>query len=554
MSTKTIVLADSSYTIRRIVELSFSEEKDIELVTFENSLNLREKLLELRPNVVLVDIKLPEFSGYDVCKFVQETETLKHTNVFLLKGGFEPIDEKLLKDLRYVDIITKPFDSNALVSNIKKLLDNVGAQAPPAMPDEIPSSLPEDLAEIGGMPGGEGEINFSDIKSEIDSEKVLGDDYLPRIPGPYSEEEILPSEEITRAQPEKEDTIAPADDKDADINPFAEDMLDARVQEQGGRESLTEEELNIKRNIESQEKELEIGSLTVEEMNIKKHIEDRQKQEAAPEEELAVVDTSGMFPGSKPDSPDAVLVGEGMGTGESPEGVERFEQVQMVSEPEPGVSASPGTGQEEPVRAGMELSAGDELFAFGPGSEAGQQEEGLFAHEEMPEIKYEQETGTAGMMDVDLGMESMPAAAVEEDQVQAAESFGTRKLEIADREEEPGHELEITDFQDAREYEVPPMETEKETPVKMEEPRAPVPVPVPGKPEAKKIEAETAKPAFSPVDSDEIKEEVILRRVEDKMTSAIKEMLWEIVPPIAEKIIKKEIEALKSEAEKSFDK
>jgi DNA-binding response OmpR family regulator len=537
-----------------------------------------------------VDIKLPEFSGYDVCKFVQETESLKHTRIFLLKGGFEPIDEKLLKDLRYVDIITKPFDSNALVSNIKKLLDNKDAQAPPAMPDEIPSSLPEDLAEISAMPGGEGEIDFSDIKTEIDSEKVLGDEDLGRTPGPYSEEEILPSEEITRAQPEKEDAITPAEDKDAEINPFAEDVAGARVQDQESRDSLTDEELNIKRNIELQERDLEIGSLTVEEMNIKKEIEDRQKQEAAPEGELAIVDkeeaaapddTSEMFPESKLDAPDAVLVGEGVGTEEGPEGVESFEQMPVVSEPEPepepGVSVSTGTSQAEPVSEGTELSAEDELFAFAPGSEAAQQEpapiaelpsfeaskeeeESLFAQEEMPEVKYEQETGTVGTMDVDLDIGSQPAAAFEEEpQVQAAESFGTRKLEIADKEEEP--ETELTDFQDAREYEVPPMETEVETPLKTEEPRAPVPVPgepkaPPVEPEsaAEKIEVKTPEPAVSTPGSAEAKEEEILRRVEDKMTSAIKEMLWEIVPPIAEKIIKKEIEALKSEAEKSFDK
>jgi DNA-binding response OmpR family regulator len=543
MSKKTIVLADSSYTIRRIVELSFSEEKDIELVTFENSLNLQEKLLELQPNVVLVDIKLPEFSGYDVCRFVQETESLQHTNVFLLKGGFEPIDEKILKGLRYVDIITKPFDSNALVSNIKKLLDNKDAQVPPAMPDEIPSSLPEDLSEISAMPGGEGEINFSDIKSEIDSEKVLVDEDLEQVPGPYSEEEILPSEEITRAQPEKEDTISPGDDKDSEINPFVEDVAGAQVQNQDDIGSITEEELNIKRNIELQEKELEIGSLTVEEMNIKKDIEDRQRQEIVPERELAVEDrveaggaddTSEMFPKSKLDSPDTVLVGEGIGTE-------------------------------------------DELFAFAPGSEEAQheltpvseppsfktskeEEESLFAQEEMPEIKYEQETESASMMDVDLGMETQPATVVdEESQVQVAESFSTRTLEIPDKEEEPEPETELTDFQDAREYEVPPMEAEVETPLKMEEARASAveelkAPPVELESAAEKIGPKTPEPAVDIPGNIEANEEEILRRVEDKMTSAIKEMLWEIVPPIAEKIIKKEIEALKSEAEKSFDK
>ena len=87
MSKKTIVLADNSYTIRRIVELSFSEEENIELVSFENSINLREKLVELKPAIVLVDIKLPEFNGYDVCRFINSADSLKQTQVFLLKGG-----------------------------------------------------------------------------------------------------------------------------------------------------------------------------------------------------------------------------------------------------------------------------------------------------------------------------------------------------------------------------------------------------------------------------------------------------------------------------------
>ncbi len=42
-----------------------------------------------------------------------------------------------------------------------------------------------------------------------------------------------------------------------------------------------------------------------------------------------------------------------------------------------------------------------------------------------------------------------------------------------------------------------------------------------------------------------------LLKIENKLSNSIKEMLWEIVPPLAEKIIKDEIAALKAEAEKS---
>ncbi len=276
MNKKTIVLADNSYTIRRIVELSFSEEEDIELVSFENSLNLREELVKLKPAIVLVDIKLPEFSGYDVCRFINTTESLKYTRVFLLKGGFEPVDENQLKGLHFVDIITKPFDSNALVSTIKRLLTEAPAAAPSFAPEQAPPSMPEDLPEIDGIPDSDEEISFSDIKEEIGT----GGAALPReVPSMgsamlFSDDEVLPSEEITQgAQPER-DSLSPPDPNAEDMfNPFKDETSSP----QGGLEGLSDEELMIKKNIELQEKELEIGSLTQDELDIKRQIGEREK-------------------------------------------------------------------------------------------------------------------------------------------------------------------------------------------------------------------------------------------------------------------------------------
>ena len=44
----------------------------------------------------------------------------------------------------------------------------------------------------------------------------------------------------------------------------------------------------------------------------------------------------------------------------------------------------------------------------------------------------------------------------------------------------------------------------------------------------------------------------IVEKIEDKLTISIKEILWEIVPPLAEKIIKGEIDKLKSDIEKEY--
>lgn len=218
MSKKVIVLADNSYTIRRIVELSFSEIEDVEVRSFESGAGIQDRLLQLAPAVVIVDVKLPEFSGYDVCRFVNEVPALKDCRVFLMKGSFEPIDSEMIRPLRYEDIITKPFDSNALVDTVMKVVRREEPGAAASFPGEGPTTFPEDFPEIETeMPESE-DISFSDIRGEME----VSVPQRPAAAPPPEREEILPSEEITQTQPVK-DNLTPQEAEEPLKNPFDEE-------------------------------------------------------------------------------------------------------------------------------------------------------------------------------------------------------------------------------------------------------------------------------------------------------------------------------------------
>ncbi len=221
MSKKVIVLADNSYTIRRIVELSFSEIENIDIRSFENGSGIKEKLLQLNPAVVIVDIKLPEFNGYDVCRFINETPTLNRSRVFLMKGSFEPVDNDMIKNLKYEDIITKPFDSNALVSAVLKIVNREEAGIAAGLAGEGPSTFPEDFPEIEtGAAENEG-ISFSDIRGEMDVPPVL--DRQAARSQALEREEILPSEEITQGTQPVKDSLMPQETEEPLKNPFEEE-------------------------------------------------------------------------------------------------------------------------------------------------------------------------------------------------------------------------------------------------------------------------------------------------------------------------------------------
>jgi DNA-binding response OmpR family regulator len=223
MKKKVIALADNSYTIRRIVELSFSEIENIEVHSFENGAGLKEKLLKLEPDVVIVDIKLPEISGYDICRFINETPLLSGSRVFLMKGSFEAVDNEMIKNLKYEDIVTKPFDSNALVNSVMKNLNQEEQKVTGEFADEEPSSFPEDIIEIEpDSPGTEG-ISFSDLRLDLRA-PATGRNTAPQNPV-MDRDEILPSEEITQGTQPAKDTLLAPDTEETIQNPFNEEPL-----------------------------------------------------------------------------------------------------------------------------------------------------------------------------------------------------------------------------------------------------------------------------------------------------------------------------------------
>lgn len=220
MSKKVIVLADNSYTIRRIVELSFSEIENIEVRSFENGSGIKEKLQQLTPAVVIVDVKLPELNGYEVCRFVNETPALKNCRVFLMKGSFEPVDNEMIKNLKYEDIITKPFDSNALVAAVMKIVNQEAQGAATQFAAEGPTTFPEDFPEIETeMPESE-DISFSDIRSDMQAPQVIE---RPATVPATERDEILPSEEITQGTQLLKDNLLQQETEEPLKNPFEEE-------------------------------------------------------------------------------------------------------------------------------------------------------------------------------------------------------------------------------------------------------------------------------------------------------------------------------------------
>jgi CheY-like chemotaxis protein len=133
---KTLLLADESVTIQRVIELTFSHE-DVRVVSVSDGRRALQWMETEWPDIVLVDVEVPEVDGYAVCAHVKQSPRLKGVPVLLLAGAFEPVDEARVRSIGCDGVLVKPFEPQQLVSRVKELLG--GAPGKAAAPSSEPS-------------------------------------------------------------------------------------------------------------------------------------------------------------------------------------------------------------------------------------------------------------------------------------------------------------------------------------------------------------------------------------------------------------------------------
>ena len=130
---KRILLADDSITIQKVVELTFSDG-DYEVTAVNNGARAIAKLGEMKPDIILSDIIMPEKNGYEVCEYVKSHPEYRNIPVVLLTGTFEPFDPDRAEKAGCDAVVTKPFESQSLIHKVEELIANAQSSAPAPPP------------------------------------------------------------------------------------------------------------------------------------------------------------------------------------------------------------------------------------------------------------------------------------------------------------------------------------------------------------------------------------------------------------------------------------
>ena len=117
-----LLVADDSPYYQTVLALTFTDE-GMEVETTGGGQDALAKLGQFTPDVVLVSVSLPGINGYELCERIKQSERFDHIPVMLLAGLHEPFDEAAARRAGADDVVTKPFKSiRQLVGRVSSLL------------------------------------------------------------------------------------------------------------------------------------------------------------------------------------------------------------------------------------------------------------------------------------------------------------------------------------------------------------------------------------------------------------------------------------------------
>ena len=128
-----ILLADDSVTAQNMGRKILADA-GYEVIAVNNGSAALKKIAELKPDLVILDVYMPGYSGLEVCQRLKEAPETARIPVLLTVGKLEPFKPEEAQRVRAEAFIVKPFEASELLSALSKLEDKVVPRPEPSRP------------------------------------------------------------------------------------------------------------------------------------------------------------------------------------------------------------------------------------------------------------------------------------------------------------------------------------------------------------------------------------------------------------------------------------
>jgi CheY-like chemotaxis protein len=125
-----ILFADDSMTAQNMGKKILSEA-GYDVVAVSNGAAAVKKIAEQKPDIIILDVYMPGYSGLEVCEKVRASIDTAKTPVLLTVGKMEPYKPEDANRVKADGVIIKPFEASDLLAIVKKFEERIALMPPP---------------------------------------------------------------------------------------------------------------------------------------------------------------------------------------------------------------------------------------------------------------------------------------------------------------------------------------------------------------------------------------------------------------------------------------
>ncbi|MHC4395308.1 MAG: response regulator [Planctomycetota bacterium] len=112
---KILAVDDNPINLAVIKELL---ESQYDLKTVTTGLDAIKMAQEFRPDLIILDIMLPDIDGYEVCQQIRKSSLLRHTRIVMLSAKAMISEQRKGYQVGADDYLTKPYDGEELLEKV----------------------------------------------------------------------------------------------------------------------------------------------------------------------------------------------------------------------------------------------------------------------------------------------------------------------------------------------------------------------------------------------------------------------------------------------------
>jgi len=135
-----ILLADDSVTAQNMGRKILADA-GYEVITVNNGSAALKKVSEVKPDLIVLDVYMPGYSGLEVCQRLKEANETARIPILLTVGKLEPFKPEEAKRARADAFIVKPFEASELLSALSKMEDKIVPRPEPYKPGRFARAI-----------------------------------------------------------------------------------------------------------------------------------------------------------------------------------------------------------------------------------------------------------------------------------------------------------------------------------------------------------------------------------------------------------------------------